>query len=165
MNISHAVIINYFEDLQKKLNGLNDFFRMDLAEIKSAFRSAASFPCLVVESHESDFGKSKTNQSVNDRTFAFTIYYKPENGNFDEQNEMLDLSEAMGLKIIARMRHDTAIRTHFLFNKFKVETIKNHKVGPVFNERLYGYRFTGEFTAGEPLKVSPEDWSDIDAVC
>ncbi|QQV91394.1 hypothetical protein Leef1_3 [Polaribacter phage Leef_1] len=163
--ISHNSIIAYFKDLQEKLIGLEDFFRIDLAEIKGAFRSDASFPCLVVESHESDLGKSKPNQSVNDRTFAFTVYFNPENGNFDEQNEMLDLSEAFGYKIIARMRHDATIKNHILFNRFKVSEVKNHKVGPVFNERLYGYRFTGEITAQQPLIVSPDDWTDIDLIC
>ena len=138
---------------------------MDLAEIKGAFRSDADLPCLVVESHEGDWDKSKPNQSVNDRAFAFTVYYDPENGNFDEQNDMLGLSEAMGFKIIARMRHDATIKGHILYNKFKVESVRNHKVGPVFNEQLYGYRFTGEISGAQPLIVSADDWTDIDAVC
>jgi hypothetical protein len=163
--ISHNIIINYFKEIQENLNGLNDFFRMDLAEIKGAFRSDADFPCLVVESHESDFDKSKHHQTVNDRTFAFTIYYNPENGDFDEQNEMLDSSEAMGLKVIARMKHDAADKTHFLFNKFKVSSVGCHKVGPVFNEKLYGYRFSGEILDNDALIIDPADWTDIDEVC
>lgn len=163
--ISHSIIIEYFETTQQNLNGLEDFFRMDLAEIKGAFRSDADLPCLVVESHESDFDKSKHHQTVNDRTFAFTIYYNPENGNFDEQNEMLDASEVMGLKVIARMKHDAANKTHFLFNKFKVSSVRSHKVGPVFNEKLYGYRFTGEILDNDALIINPEDWLDINEVC
>lgn len=163
--ISHNSIIAYFKEIQENLIGLEDFFRMDLSEIKGAFRSDANFPCLVVESHESDLGKSKHNQSVNDRSFAFTVYFNPESGNYEEQNQMLDLSEAYGYKIIARMRHDASIKGHILFNRFKVSEVKNHKVGPVFNERLYGYRFTGEITAAQPLIVSPDDWVDIDVVC
>ena len=163
--ISHSVIIVQFENIQQNLKGLEDFVRMDLAEIKGAFRSSADFPCLVVESHDGDLGKSKPNQSVNDRNFAFTVYYNPENGDFDEQNTMLDLSEAMGLKIIARMRHDATLPAHFLFNRFKTESVKYHKVGPVFNEQLYGYRFTGEITATQSLKISPADWTDIDEAC
>lgn len=163
--VSHSVLIDYWKHIKDNLNGLEDFFRMDLSEIKGAFRSSANFPCLVAESHESDFGNSKTNQSVNNRTFAFTVYYNPESGNFLEQNEMLDLSEAMGLKIIARMRHDATIKTHFLFNRFKVENVKSHKVGPVFNEQLYGYRFTGEISGAQSLIVAAHDWEDIDEDC
>tara|TARA_R110002096_G_C14661308_1_gene728008 strand:+ start:11761 stop:12258 length:498 start_codon:yes stop_codon:yes gene_type:complete len=163
--ITHSTIINYFKNIQTNLNGLEDFFRMDLSEIKGAFRSSANFPCMVAESFDIDFAKSQVNQSVTDKAFAFTIYYNPENENFDEQNTFLDLSEKMGYKVIARMKHDAADKTHFLFGRFKAETVRGHKVGPVFNERLYGYRFTGEITAPTPLIVDAADWEDIDAVC
>ena len=165
MNISHTTIIAYFKDLQTKLNGLEDFFRMDLSEIQGAFRSSANFPCLVLESHEIDLGDSNFNQSVANRTFAFTVYFNPESGNFNEQNEMLDLSEMMGLKIIARMRHDTRLPESVIYNHFKVNSVKAHKVGPLFNEHLYGYRFSGEFVAASSVAVSADDWNDIDSVC
>jgi hypothetical protein len=163
--ISHSVIINYYQQLQQNLIGLEDFFRMDLTEIQGSFRSDANFPCLTVESHESDLGKSQFNQSVNDRSFAFTVFYNPENGNYDEQNQMLDASEAMGFKIIARMRYDATQKNHFLFNRFKAETVKTQKIGPLFNEQLYGYRFTGEITGPQPVILDADDWLDIDAVC
>lgn len=163
--ITHSIIVNYFSDLQKKLNGLEDFFRMDLTEIQGAFRSDADFPCLVVESHQSDLGKSQINHSVNDRSFAFTVFLNPEIGNYSEQNEMLDISEELGFKIIARMRYDATKPDHFLFNRFKVSSVQNQKVGPLFNEHLYGYRFTGEITAAQSLIVNTEDWTDIDEVC
>lgn len=163
--ISHSVLVAYFQNIQINLKGLEDFFRMDLAEVKSSFRSGADFPCLVAESHESDFGDSKPNQTVQNRFFAFTVFYNPEKGNFTEQNEMLDASEKMGLKIIARMKYDSNKPDHFLFNRFKAESVKNHKVGPLFNEQLYGYRFTGEILATQPLVINADDWEDIDSVC
>lgn len=163
--ISHSIIIAYFKNLQEKLIGVEDFFRMDLSEIQGSFRSSANLPCLTAESHESDFSNSRTNQSVHSRNFAFTVWYKPELGNFNQQNQMLDESEAMGLKIIARMRQDATDKNHFLFNKFKVENVKNQKVGPTFNEQLYGYRFTGEISGTQSLIVSADDWTDIDNVC
>ena len=130
--ITHSTIIDYFKNLSENLKDVKDFFRMDLIEIQSSFRSDADFPCLVVESHENDFSSSKINQTVNDRTFAFTVFYNPEKGNYDEQNTMLDLSEKMGLKIIARMKHDASLPEHILFNRFKQESVRSHKVGPLF---------------------------------
>ena len=82
-----------------------------------------------------------------------------------EQNEMLDQCERLGLKIIARMRYDARQPGHLLHNRFKVSSVKWMKVGPLFTEELYGYRFTVEIEGGESLKVQADDWADIDTVC
>ncbi|MGB5821463.1 MAG: hypothetical protein WBG90_18415 [Saonia sp.] len=163
--VSHAIIVGYFTDLANNLIALNDFFRMDLTEIQGAFRSKADLPCLVLESHEGDFSDSNVQSSVNARTFAFTVYDKPGKGDYDDQNTKLNSAEEIGLKIIARMKHDSSLPDHFLYNRFKVEDINYSKVGPVFNERLYGYRFVGEIKGNEPLRVDPADWLDGPSIC
>lgn len=163
--VTHTIIVDYFASLAQNLKSLEGFFRMDLTEIQGAFRSKAKLPCLVLESHEGDFSESNVLSSVNARTFAFTIYDKHKKGDYDDQNIILNSAEETGLKIIARMKHDASLPDHFLYNRFKVEDVKYSKVGPVFNERLYGYRFVGEIKGNEPLKVNPEDWEDSPTIC
>lgn len=158
-------MVDYFEQIATNLKDLNGFFRMDLVEIQGSFRSNAQFKCLVLESHEGNFESSNTQQSVNDRTFAFTIYDKPRKNDFDDQNLKLSECEAAGLKVIARMRHDAFQPNHFLYNKFFVETVSYAKVGPVFTEGLYGYRFIGSIKGHESLKLNPTDWNDDPTVC
>jgi len=163
--INHSVLEAYFKQIAANLKGINDYFRMDLTEITGAFRSSANFPCLLAESHESDLGDSSIQQTINNRTFAFTVYFKPAKKDYDDQNLKLTESEIFGYKIIARMKHDSTIKGHFLYNHFKVENVTNHKVGPVFNEKLYGYRFVGSIKAHQPLKVNPADWEDNPTIC
>lgn len=165
MQITHANIVAYFEKLVTNLKGIESFFRMDLTEIQSSFRSSANFPCLVLESYEGDLQDSNTSNSVNQKTFAFTIYTNPKADDYNQQNLELSLSEELGLKIIGRMRHDAAQPDHLLFRKFKVENVSYAKVGPVFNERLYGYRFIGVFLENQSLKINPLDWEDLPSVC
>lgn len=163
--ISHQIIVDYFRSIAENLKDLNGFFRMDLTEIEHSFRSNAQFKCLVLESHEGNFEDSTMQSNVNDRTFAFTIYDHPKNMDYDDQNQKLSECESVGLKVIARMRHDASLPGHFLYGKFNVGTVTYAKVGPVFAERLYGYRFIGSIKGVESLKVDPSDWTDDPLVC
>ncbi len=165
--MTHKPIIDYFEQLNNNLLDFPEksFFRMDLEEIMGGFQSGINFPAMAMESPEGDGEGSAVNNSTVNRNFIFTVYQKPEKGNFAQQNEMLDQCERIGLKIIARMRHDARIPGHLLYNKFKVASVKWIKEGPVFNEGLYGYQFSGTIEGEESFKVSAADWSDLDLIC
>ena len=164
---THKPIIDYFEFLNAASVHFqeNSFFRMDLQEIFDSFRSGISFPAMAVESPEGDAEGSDITSSALTRTVAFSIYQLPQAGNAAQQNEMLDECERIGLKILARMRYDARQPGHLLYNRFKVSSAKWMKVGPLFTEQLYGYRFTVEIEGGESLKVDAADWKDIDLVC
>lgn len=165
--MTHEPIIDYFKYCNEQLVDFSEdsFFRMDLSEITGSFRRGITFPALVVESPEGDMDNSSLSSSVIGRVFAFTVYDKHKKGDFQDQNQKLDNCEKIGLKIIARMRHDARNPDHLLYNRFKVNTVNFVKVGPVFSEHLYGYRFTGVIEAEESLLVKPEDWNDINQVC
>jgi len=164
---THKPIIDYFESLNKNLKDFPEksFFRMDLEEITGSFRSGINFPAMVVESPEGDTEGSSIHSSKVNRTFYFSIYQKCRAGNFEQQNEILDECERIGLKIIARMRYDARIPNHFLHNKFQSETVKWVKEGPIFTEALYGFQFTGIIAGDESLKLDAADWDDIDLTC
>ena len=106
-----------------------------------------------------------SNESINDRNFAFTIFTNPANDDYDEQNAFLALSEELGFKIIARIKHDSNQQNHLLTRAFKVSSVKSSKVGPITSQELYGYRFTGAFVKHRPLIVDPKDWLDAPEVC
>ena len=163
--ITHQILVNYFKSIAENLNGIEDFHRMNLSEIQGSFRSSANFPCLTIESHDGDFKDSNLIQSVNDRAFAFTVFTKPKIGDYEDQDTKLTESEAYGKKIIARIKHDASIKDHFLHQNFKVETVSYSKVGPLYQEQLYGFRFTGQIKASDPLIVNPDDWTDLDTTC
>ena len=163
--VTHAIIVAYFKELVQLSVHIKDYFRMDLKEITGSFRSSAQFPCLVLESHEGDLSGSSRMETVNERTLAFTIYDKPKKSDFDDQNDKLSSAEAYGLKVIARMRYNSNQPSHFLYNRFKVENVTYHKVGPIFNENLYGYRFQLTLLGNESLKLESTDWTDGPVIC
>ena len=165
MKINHQKLVDYFKYLADNCNEVASFFRMDLTEIIGAFRSSAEFNCMVLESHEGDFSNSSRTQSVNTITWAFTIYTNPEAGNYDEQNNFLSLAEEIGIKIISRIKYDSCQPNHMIQNAFKAERVSWSKVGPVFQEKLYGYRFVGEFYIHEPLVINTDDWADNPTTC
>lgn len=165
MILNHNILVNYFSDLATQLKSINSFFRMNLTEIMGAFRSTAEFPCMVIESHEGDFGDSTPISSINNIAFGFTIYTNPDNDDYDAQNQDLATAEEIGIKILARMRHDATQPNHILYNRFKIETVTYSKVGPIFNEQLYGYRFVGAIRLQEPLTVNPDDWDYEPNIC
>ncbi len=164
---THKPILDYFKSLNAAAVDFaeNSFFRMDLSEINGAFRSGITFPCMAVESPEGEAGDSGITNSVMGRIFAFTIYMNPQLNNHEQQNEFLDTCERIGLKILSRMKHDATQPGHLLYDRFELSSCNHLKIGPVFTEMLYGYRFTGIIKGSESFKVVAADWNDLDTVC
>lgn len=167
-SITHAALINYIRNLVDQSVDIDvaNFFRMDISEVQGAMRTGVSYPAFAYESHEGNFEGSKSNNTVDNKTFAFTILKKPQLGNFDQQNEYLDDCEIIGKKFLARMRYDSAIVGNVIHNLFEAHTVNYHKVGPLYIDQCYGYRFEIALKPDKSsLKVNAADWNDLDMVC
>lgn len=164
-NISHQDIIAYTKSLSENSEDVLDHFRFDQTELQGAIRSGIQFPAFALESHEGDFSGSTIHNTVLNKTFAFSILLDPKRGNYDQQNEYLNVAEAIGIQFIARMRLDSSNKEHFLHKALKIDEVKFHKVGPIFSSKLYGYRFEVSLNNNGSLKVDPSKWKDIDSVC
>lgn len=165
--ISHATIVNYIKESVEASADIDasNFFRVDLTEIQGAMRTGISSPCLLLESHEGNFENSKPNNSIESKTFAFSILKNPTQGNFDEQNQFLDDCEIIGKKFLARMRYHSTDNSSVLYNMFDLSLCNYHKVGPIFLS-WYGYRFEVTLKPKKvDLKVNSEDFSDIQSAC
>lgn len=165
--ISHKHIFDYIAKSVDASTDIatEDFFRVDLTEIQGAMRTGIASPCLLLESHEGNFENSKTNNSVETKTFAFLILKNPTQGNFNEQNQYLDDAEIIGKKFLARMRYHSTQPDHILYNMFDLSLCNYHKVGPLFLG-WYGYRFQVTLKPKKiSLKVDPADFTDIESAC
>lgn len=151
----------YFKNLATSHKQIHGFFRMNLSEIQGYFRKGIELPALVLESYDGGIGGSKISTDIN-RGFAFTIYLKPAANNFDAEDEKLSIAERIGLEIIARMHLDSFNPESLLFNQFDKNTVEYHKVGPIFTEGFFGFRFFGEFKGLHSLKVDPNIWKDLE---
>lgn len=166
--LTHKALVDYLKYLvdQSVDIDVKNFFRLNIAEIQGSFRSGVSFPCFAMESHEGNFEGSQSSNSVDNKTFAFTIYKKPQYNNFDQENQYLDDCEIIGKKFLARLRYDSFNPENLLHNLFDANLVSYHKVGPVFTEQLYGYRFEVSLKPDKSsLKVIAADWKDLDVVC
>ena len=168
MNISHQTIIGYLQNLVDQHTDIRieDFYRMDISEILGAMKTSIQYPCFALESHEGNFDSSSAMNSLENKIFAFSILKKPEYGNFEDQNTALDDCELIGKQFLARMRYDSAQETSLLHKLFSLGNVNYHKVGPLYTDHLYGYRFEISLLPDKTsMKVTPENWTDIDEVC
>lgn len=166
--LTHIALVNYIKNLvdQHATMPENAFYRMDVNEIQGNMRTGINYPCLAMESHEANFDGSTANNSLENKTFAFSILKKPEYGNFDEQNQFLDDCEILGKQFLARMRYDAATEGNLMFNLFDAALVTYHKVGPLYTDALYGYRFEIPLKPEKTsLKVNAAHWDDLDLVC
>ncbi len=164
-NITHNDLVSYLETLCIQYKDTLDFYRMDITEIQGKMRSGIEYPCMAMESHEIDFSGSKPFNSIINKTFAFSILHHPEKKNYDQQNDYLDRCEKIGLDIISRIRYDEKKANHFLNKTLEYDSIRAGKVGPIYSDHLYGYRFEITLKLKSNLKIDPNHWKDIDTVC
>lgn len=167
MKLTHQNLKDYFKQLHDQYVEFqaNSFFRINITEIAGAFSRDATYPCMVIEAAEGNLGKSNEISTIASRTPAFTIYMNPDDHDYDAQDAALDKCEAIGLKILARMKHDSLDPNHLLYDKFDKISWSWIQVGPIFTEKLYGYRFLGTFDSNESLQVDHNDWKDLDNNC
>lgn len=166
MNPSHNQIVAYLQNLATNNIHVNDFFRFNLNEIQGAMRKGISFPCLAIESHDGNFEGSTHNNSIEQKRFAFSILDKPKRGDFDDENTKLDACEIIGKEFLKRMRLDSLTDGSTIYKAFNIENVSYHKVGPLYNEHLYGYRFEVPLNAIKVnMQPNADNWSDINSIC
>ncbi|MGI4870451.1 MAG: hypothetical protein ACRYFX_04645 [Janthinobacterium lividum] len=153
---------NYFEDLATRLRDVAHtpaapkFCRFNIEEILAGLAHGIdpSTPCLLLESFEGRLSEEGDNVMDNqDGAFLIMKYCALE--DFAAQNAIIDQAKSIGLKIVARLRHDARQGLGLLH--FDRNSVGYEKVGPVFGD-CYGYRFTFSFFNPLSLRVDPADW-------
>lgn len=164
--MTHNNLLDYFKNLVTLNADLKSFYRLDITEIQGAMRNGIEYPALAIESHEIAFTGSTANNSLKDVSFAFTILHKPEQQSFDQENNALNLCEEIGTEILKRLRYDAVTPNSPLYQAFELSTITGHKVGPIYVDQLFGYRFEIPLKPKKiDMKITPDKWSDIDQPC
>jgi hypothetical protein len=153
---------NYFEALATQLRDVAHtpeapkFCRFNIEEILAglAHGLVLDTPGLLLESFEGRLSEDGDNVMDN-QDGAFLILKACELEDFSAQNAIIDEAKRIGLKVIAKLRHD-ALRNQGL-QHFDRNSVGYEKVGPVFGN-CYGYRFTFSFFNPISLRVDPADW-------
>lgn len=166
MSLTHKVITDYMQDLENKNTSTKSFFRFNIMEIQGAIRGNIIYPAMAMESPEGNFSDSSVNNSLDKKIFAFSILDKPEKGNFDDENDKLDQCEIIGKQFLSRMRYDSFLPSSPIYNCFNLSDVEYHKVGPIYTDRLFGYRFEIHLDDKKTnMQINPSEWTDLDSPC
>ena len=152
----------YFEDLATRLRDVAHtpetpkFCRFNIEEILAnlAHGIDPSTPCLLLESFEGRLTE-EGDSVIDNQDAAFLLMQSCELEDFAAQNAIIDQAKKIGLKVIARLRHDARAGTGLLH--FDRNSVAYEKAGPIFGN-CFGYRFTFSFFNPISLRMNPTDW-------
>lgn len=162
----------YFEYLATKNRAIahhpennNQFFCVDMEEVDEETFNYGSCDIskwtFVLEDMTGRIS-GDTQEHLNVVTFgAFLILKKCEQGNRQQEREILDDAFKIGKQFLAKMKLDqrqfNALNNDHVMAHFKANSVTFQKLKAVF-DNAFGYRFEFETGKGEILKFEDEDW-------
>jgi hypothetical protein len=157
--ITHSTIINLHQTIASAHVDIFGFYRFDISEIQGSFREGIVSPALLLESHSSDLeSKTKMATNFNNRNISFLLIdFVKDRNNFDEQNQVLDAMENIGLDIASYLVKESKDTTSILYSLFDVNTFSMEKVGPIF-DNMYGWNVLYTLRNHEKMCFDPVKW-------
>lgn len=157
--ISHSTIVNFHKDIQRFHKGLKGFYRFNISEVSSKFRSGVNTPALMLESHSSELQTNPNGSTTfNGRSISFLVLddtFKPD--NYDKQDEVLDATENICLDIAAYLKQQNQTQGSWMYGLLDVSSIKIEKVGPIWGA-MYGWNVLYTVKNKESMQMNPEVW-------
>lgn len=172
-NIGFKLIVSYLENLGILHTEVNKTFRWNSNEINNALPSGVALPLMLVDAPTKSESKAgKASATFNRHTCAFTILGKPGMSTaqftaYIRQNEVIASCEAICDEIQNRIEADNLVYKfsngdrNWLYGLLVEASFEGFKVGPVFSDRLYGYRVEFALRSKRCKKVDPEKWEDL----
>lgn len=158
---SYLQIKNYFENLVNQSNFLNDFVGFFAREwaIKKNRLNGLSSPILALFKYELGFD-GPDNNTVAVRKIGFAILFNNlASDDIEAQYTSIHNAEALAIKVLSRIRHDSYDSSHFLYNSFIKESVDIQSLELSGNE--FGVEVTFNLRNKQLLLVHQEDWKDI----
>lgn len=157
--VTHKPIVDFHKTIQVAHKQLNGFYRFNWSEINGKFRSGVQTPALLLESHSSALNSNSNNTTTfNGRNISFMLLdFTGKADNYDNQEEVLDTLENIGLDIASYLKKQHNDRNSWLYGKFIVDSFKMEKVGPIF-DNMYGWNVMYTLKNHEDLTFDPAKW-------
>lgn len=166
---------SYFETLATRFKLIGHtpekpkFAALDIEHILSNQKGKLDInsPVFILESPEGKFAwQNDTFMDTKFGAFMILQYAKPNNP--EARRQVLDNTQEIGMKVIARMQYERLILNkgvkdlypHFILF-FNLDDTKYQKVGPVFND-CYGWRFEFDLSEQSKLPFDSDEWTDFD---
>jgi hypothetical protein len=165
---------SYFEDLATRFIPIGHtpevrrFAMMDIDEIISLAKTGMDMdhPCLILENPEGKM-EYKHDRILDENLGAFHIIKRVSRGDATKKREVMDLTKAIGTKLVAKMqldkigrfKGDNTIPRMILY--FNLSEVSYNKIGPIFSD-CYGWRFTFELGQEDQLPYDADDWLPVE---
>lgn len=162
---SYTQIRNYFENLVKQSNFLNDFVGFSSLEWLAKKNSVQGLqePVLSLWKYELGF-EGPENNTIAARKVGFAIMFNTiKSDDLVSQENAKNEAEQLAIKVLSRIRHDNYQSTHLLYNSFIKESVD---IVPVeLSNDEFGVEVTFSLKNKQLLQVHQEDWKDILPEC
>lgn len=160
--ITHNILVSYFQNLSEQHVDINSFYRFDIAEIQSKMKSGMGEIVLALEAAEISLGDNGSQNKTVAHTLAFSILGQAKADKHDEVNEMLDRCETIMLEVERRILKDSEDPTHWLYNRYSQNDTFAMKVGPIFSATRWGYRLSITLRNTDTKRMpNAAKWSDL----
>lgn len=158
--ITHQNIVQIHQEIAQKHKLINGFYRFDFSEIIGSFREGIPTPALLLESHSSEMeSQTKMVSNFNNRNISFMILeFVTDRNDFNEQNQVLDILENIGLDICSYLVKFSKDKSSRLFSVFDINTFKMEKVGPIF-DNMYGWNILYTMKNREKMCFETDKWN------
>lgn len=163
--ISYLMLKNYFENLCSNAKFLNSFVGYFSREFADKINTVEGLqdPSLVLFKYNLNFEGEEQN-SLAIRPVGFGILFNNiASDDLEAQYNAIDVAEALAIKVLSRIRHDSFDQSHILYNSF----IKNSvNIEPLeLSANCFGVEVTLSLKNKQLLQVHQEDWEDIPHEC
>tara|TARA_B110001452_G_scaffold169692_1_gene141938 strand:+ start:763 stop:1281 length:519 start_codon:yes stop_codon:yes gene_type:complete len=169
--ISFIKIINYLELLAANHVDIKKAYRWNVSEVSGKLRSGIKLPIMLIDAVETQTNGDQT-KTIHNNTTAVTILGKPNTstGNLDQyeaQNEVLDFCQQICFDIEQRILYDaTQVKDsngnkNWLYGMADKNSFHFFKIGPLFSDGLYGYRFELSLSNKISSCVDKTKWKDL----
>lgn len=162
---SYIQIKNYFESLVLQSTFLNDFvgfFEREWNSKKASVKGLKS-PTLALFKYKLGFDGPHEN-SLAVRKIGFAIMFNGiKTGDLEGQYSAIDLAEHLAVKVLSRIRIDSADPEHFLYNSLLKDSVEINPVELSSND--FGVDVIFNIKNKQILKLDPADWKDMNYLC
>lgn len=160
---SYLRLKNYFENLVKQSNFLEDFSGYFSRELHDKEYKMLS-PCLALFGYSLGLeGEEMATTAVRKLSFGI-IYNNVKHDDYEKQYEAVDNAEFLALKISARIRLDSNNKDHFLYGALMKNSIEIRPI-ELEGNGIFGAEVSLKLKNFQTMKVSTDDWKDLDKIC
>lgn len=160
---SYLRMKDYFANLVEQSTFLKTFigyFQRELANKRYNLET----PCLALFGYSLELdGEKMSTVAVRKMSFAIMMSGVPSD-EMELQYKAIDESEALALKVVARLKLDANNQDHFLYNSL----IKNSvEIRPfeIEDTGMFGTEVCFDLKNFQTMKVLADDWKDLEKIC